>query len=176
MLTVLRMALPSGRRRGTSIRMSATTRRPEPEVLRTEARAEIVDMWIGSSERNVHELSRRPSGPHSACCSSTRSRRPGPGAQSDQELLHAQRGEPAGHRAGLTRLGQRGRLPAGGHNQPYDVDPAWRRPDPPDRTLLGAAARRPGPGVDLPHAPGPPPGGGYRPANCGRQVRRLVRG
>ena len=100
--------------------------------------ADVLDMWIGRSERNLaRDLRAPPAATRPACCSSTRSTRSGqkrsPPAHSGElrntvNQLLSEMDSLSGRNDGVFVLAAT--------NHPWDIDPALRRPGRFDRMLL----------------------------------------
>jgi hypothetical protein len=98
---------------------------------------DVLDMYLGQSEQNLHESSRLPAPTPPVCSSSTRS------MHGREPLRHAPQRHPAGDQPVPLRAGRRGQLQRGGAdpgatNVPWHLDQALRR-----RALRPGALRPP---------------------------------
>ena len=129
--------------------------------------ADIIDMFVGQSERNIHELfeiARR-----NAPCVLFLDEVDAIGQKRSQLRQHsdAQRGQPAAAGAGRHLGQQRGRVPAGRHQPPVGRGQRAAPAGPVRPDAAGAAAGRGGPRGRVPLPPQGPAGGGHRPGQAG---------
>ena len=139
--------------------------------------ADVLDMWTGSSERNLAADLRRGPAQRPVRAVLRRGRRARPQALAPDHLQqHAQHGQPAAGRDGLAGRPQRRRVRAGRHQPPVGRGQraAPARPVRPD--AAGAAAGRAGPGGDPAPPPARPPVGRRRPRQDRPGHRALLRG
>ena len=120
--------------------------------------AEILDMWIGSSERNVHELfaQARQAAPcvlfldEIDALGQKRTQTRNSSMRSVVNQLLTELDGIASDNEGVYVLAAT--------NQPWDIDPALRQAGSPRSNRSGTSAGHQGQGVDLPVEPGPPAG------------------